>query len=84
MKLFADLELKRRKNEQKISDEAKKKREQELEVHKSLKTFRLTMKSIGKTLLSHLKISLLSNKKNEKWRKNLPKISKNLDRSVKF
>jgi len=32
MKLFADLEVKRRKNEQKLSDEAKKKREQELEV----------------------------------------------------
>jgi hypothetical protein len=33
MKLFADLELKRRQNEDKISDEARKKREQEVEVN---------------------------------------------------
>jgi hypothetical protein len=33
MKLFADLELKRRQNENKISEDAGKKREQELEVH---------------------------------------------------
>jgi hypothetical protein len=32
MKLFADLELKRRQNEDKISEEAGKKRQQELEV----------------------------------------------------
>ncbi len=32
MKLFADLELKRRQNEDKISEDAGKKREQELEV----------------------------------------------------
>jgi len=32
MKLFADLELKRRQNENKVSEDAKKKRENELEV----------------------------------------------------
>jgi hypothetical protein len=45
MKLFADLELKRRQNENKISEDAGKKREQELEVRQLKKEYSQHLKT---------------------------------------